>query len=174
MESKRSWSSLQCSATFPHIVHSFLQESEPHLQLMGSLKSRLHAVSLRLEVVRPTCHEAAGLGLLFKGWQWKVRGDHIMGQWPHRPGHSTPAGQPGDSSSCWQSQQSPGKCEMAGQVQVESMKFSEQKLQDIGLGTCLPATQLRKGLEAKAGAETELPLQLCWQACTSVSLQAPG
>lgn len=57
---------------------------------------------------------------------------------------------------------------MAGQVQVESMKFSEQKLQDIGLGTCLPAEQLRKGLEAKPGAETELPLQLCWQAGTHV------
>lgn len=46
---------------------------------------------------------------------------------------------------------------MAGQVQVESMKFSELKLQDIGLGTCLPATQLRKGLEAKARAERATP-----------------
>lgn len=54
------------------------------------------------------------------------------------------------------------------------MKFSEQKLQDIGLGTGLPAAQLRKGLEAKAGAELELPLQLCWQACISVSLKALG
>lgn len=63
---------------------------------------------------------------------------------------------------------------MASQVQVECMKFSEQKLQDIGLGTGLPAAQLRKGLEAKAGAELELPLQLCWQACISVSLKAPG
>lgn len=54
---------------------------------------------------------------------------------------------------------------------MESMKFSEQKLQDIGLGICLPARQLRKGLQAKAGAEKELPLQLCWRACTGVSLR---
>lgn len=124
-------------------------------------------VSLGLEVVQPTCHEAAGLGLLCKGWQWKARGDHITGQWPLWPGHSTQAGQPGDSSSCWQSQWSPGKCERAGQVQVESMKFSEQKLQDIGLGTCLPAMQLRKGLQAKAGAETPAAMLASVHRCVS-------
>lgn len=70
-----------CSA-LPHFytLTSFLQESEPNLQLMGSLKARLHAVTLRLDVVPPTCHEAAGLGLLCKERQRKVRGDHIMGQ----------------------------------------------------------------------------------------------
>ena len=47
MGNKRSWSSLKCCATPLHADHSFLQELEVNLQLMGSLKARLHDSQLR-------------------------------------------------------------------------------------------------------------------------------